>query len=359
MTVETAPAVDERKVEEFAGRMFETYTASLVTFMIDIGHRTGLFDVAAEGPATSAELATRAGLHERYVREWLGSLTTAGVFSYDTHSGEYTLPAEHAACLAGDGSANVAPLSLISALLGSHVEDVARCFRDGGGVPYEMFRPGFTDVMDGLGRGTLDGQLIDGILPLAGDLSARLAAGIRVADIGCGTGHAMNLLAATYPRSTFTGYDIAADAIDKARAEAESMGLTNVEFEVRDVASLPPGRELDAVFAFDAIHDQADPVAVLRSAYTALAGGGTFFVYDIKASSHLEDNIANPLAPMLYSISTLHCMTVSLAGGGAGLGTCWGEELARQLLGDAGFEVISVNDVPDDPMNVVYVSRKP
>lgn len=358
MTTETMPPLDEARVEEFAGFLFGTFTSASVTLMIDVGHRTGLFEAAARGPATSAQLAERAGLQERYVREWLAAMTTAEVFEYDPASGGYTLPAEHAACLAGPGSTNLAPTSLIIALLGNNLDAIVEAFRHGGGVPYELFRPRFTDVMDQLSRGLLDGQLIDGILPLTGDLPGRLESGIRVADIGCGTGHAVNLLAQAYPNSEFVGYDFAVDAIERARAEAGSMGLSNARFEVQDVAELPSDPPLDAVFAFDAIHDQADPAGVLRSVHRALSADGVFVVFDIKASSRLENNVGNPLAPFLYSISTLHCMTVSLAQDGAGLGTCWGEELARQMLADAGFEVLSVSDVPDDPMDVVYLCRK-
>lgn len=358
MTTNTGPAFDENKVEQFAGQLFETYTGSVVTLMVDVGHRTGLFEHAATGPATSAELAERAGLQERYVREWLGALTTAGVFTYDPANHSYALPAEHAVCLTGAGSLNLAPMSLITALLGTHLDELIQAFRTGGGVSYEKFRPGFTAVMDQISRGTFDGQLIDGILPLSGDLPARLASGIRVADVGCGTGHAINLLAAAYPQSTFVGYDISVDAIEQARTEAEYMELTNARFEVRDVAALPADLQLDAVFAFDTIHDQADPVSVLRSVHTALANGGVFIVYDIKASSYLQNNISNPFAPFLYSLSTLHCLTVSLALEGAGLGTCWGEELAQHMLADAGFEVLAVHDVPDDPLDIVYLCRK-
>ncbi|GAA4420999.1 class I SAM-dependent methyltransferase [Actinokineospora soli] len=348
-------ALAPSKAEEFAEALFDTYTKSLTTFMIDIGHRTGLVDAAARGAATSAELAARAGLHERYVREWLGALTTAGVF---THAGGvFTLPPEHAVCLCGAGSANLAPMSLASALLGSHVQEVATAFRDGGGVPYERFRPDFTDVMDQLSRGLFDGQLVDGVLPATGDLPDRLARGIRVADIGCGTGHAVNLLARAFPASDFVGYDLAPDAIERARAEAEALGLANARFEVRDVVTLPVG-ELDAVFAFDAIHDQADPAGVLRAVHSALTPDGVFVMFDVKASSDLDDNIGNPVAPLLYAVSVLHCMTVSLARGGAGLGTVWGEQLARRMLADAGFAVVSVSDVPDDPMDSVYLCRK-
>ncbi|MEV6238345.1 methyltransferase domain-containing protein [Lentzea sp. NPDC051838] len=353
----TTSLIDEAAVEGFAARIFSIYTDSMLTLMIDVGSRTGLFDAAAAGPATSAELAERAGLQERYVREWLGAMSTGDILRYDPATRTYTLPPEHAACLAGDGSANIAPLSLVTGHLATHLDGVIRAFHTGGGVPYEAFRPRFTEVMDTLSRGFFDGALLDGVLPLTGDLPQQLARGIRVADIGCGTGHAVNLLAAAYPSSEFVGYDIAADAI--AQAQAEATGLTNARFEVHDVIDIPAEPPLDAIFAFDAIHDQADPVGVLRSIYQALRPGGTFVMFDIKASSHVERNLGNPLAPYLYSISTLHCMTVSLALGGAGLGTCWGEELARQMLIDTGFEVLAVTDVPDDPLDVLYLARKP
>jgi len=358
MTTTTTP-LDEDRVEAFAGELFETYTRGLLSFMIDIGYRTGLFEAAARGPATSAELAARAGLQERYVREWLGAMATGGVFGYAADTGAYTLPAEHAACLTGGGSANLAPFSQVPGLLAEHLDGVAQSFRAGGGVPYERFRPRFTDVMDALNRGLFDEQLITGILPLTGDLPARLAAGgARVADLGCGTGHSTNLLAAAYPAATFVGYDLAADAIGKARAEAAGMGLSNVTFEVCDVATLPVDRPFEAVFAFDAIHDQAAPAAVLRRVHDALVPGGWFVMVDIKADSDLAGNLGNPVAPLLYALSTLHCLTVSLAWGGTGLGTVWGEQLARRMLTEAGFGEVTVHDVPEDPLNSLYLCRK-
>ncbi|MEJ2856348.1 MULTISPECIES: class I SAM-dependent methyltransferase [unclassified Saccharothrix] len=351
----TTTAIDERRVEEFAGTLFDTIGRSLLTLMIDLGHRTGLFTAAARGPATSAELADRAGLSERYVREWLAALVTGGVFEHE--DGVYTLPAEHALCLTGGGSANLAPFSQVTALLSANLDHVETAFRTGGGVPYELFRPRFTAVMDSLSRGYFDGQLLTGVLPLTG-LAGRLAEGIRVADVGCGTGHAVNLLARAFPASEFTGYDIAADAVDLARAEAADLGLTNARFEVRDAVSLPADPPLDAVFAFDAVHDQADPAGLLRAVHNALRPDGTFVVFDVKASSDLAEDVANPVAPMLYSFSVLHCMTVSLAAGGAGLGTMWGERVARRMLSEAGFDVVAVHDAPDDPVDCIYVCRK-
>ena len=166
-------------------------------------------------------------------------------------------------------------------------------------------------------------------------------------------------MARAYLRSSFTGYDLAEDAIAQARAEAADWGLTNVSFEVLDVARLPGEPPCTAVFAFDAIHDQADPAGVLARVRAALEPGGWFVMMDIKAASALEDNVGNPLAPWLYAISTLHCMTVSLAQGGAGLGTVWGEQLARRMLDEAGFVDVAVHDVPDDPFDSVYVARTP
>jgi SAM-dependent methyltransferase len=225
-------------------------------------------------------------------------------------------------------------------------------------VPYSAYRPDFTDVMDGLGRATFDALLVDVIVPLAGDLRARLEEGIDVADIGCGTGHTTNLLARGFPNSRFVGYDIAVDAIDRARAEAAEYGLGNVRFDVQDVAQLPAEESLGAVFAFDAIHDQTDPDTVLARVHEALVPGGIFAMFDIRASSHLENNLDYPMAPMLYGISTLHCMTISLAEGGAGLGTVWGQELALKMLGDAGFVETAVHEVPHDPLDSLYVAHK-
>jgi SAM-dependent methyltransferase len=355
------PAVepDQAAVEAFAERLFELYGSGMVTLMVDLAHRTGLWEAAAQGPATSEQLAERAGLTERYVRECLGSLVTAGIIRFCPATRTYELPPEHAAVLVGPGSSNLAPVSQVVSLLAPHVPAVARVAREGGGVPYEAFRPAFTEVMDAMSRGLLDGQLMTGILPSTGALVEQLAAGTRVADIGCGTGHSTNLLARAFPRSHFVGYDLSTDAIEQARCEAAAYGLGNVQFEVLDVVALPTSPPLGAVFAFDSIHDQVDPAGVLARAFAALEPGGVFVMMDIKAHSALQDNLDNPFAPLLYAVSTLHCMTVSLAGGGAALGTVWGEELARSMLSSAGFVDVEVSDVPDDPLDALYVARKP
>jgi len=354
--VDGAPAPDE-SVEAFLGQLMSIYAGSMLTYMIDIGQRTGLLAAAAGPPATSEALAERAGLTERYVREWLGAMVTGGIVEYDPVARTYALPPERAACLT-DGPMNLAPMASMSTHLGKHVHQVARAFREGGGVPYAEYRPEFTDVMDGISRVTYDAMLLDAYLPLATGLADCLRSGARVADVACGTGHALVLLARAFPASAFVGYDLDEGAIARARAEAGGAGLTNVRFVVCDAARLQVDEPFDAVFVFDAVHDQVDPDAVLARIHAALAPSGWFVMKEPHAADALEDNLGNPMAPILYSASTLHCMTVSLAHGGAGIGTMFGEQLARRMLADAGFVDTQVHPAPGDPGDAVYVSRK-
>jgi SAM-dependent methyltransferase len=187
----------------------------------------------------------------------------------------------------------------------------------------------------------------------------RLRAGARVADVACGSGHALVVLGRAFPASTFVGYDLDEEAIARARAEAAAEGLGNVSFEVRDIARLHVDEPFDAVFVFDAIHDQADPSGVLDRVYEALVPGGVFVMKEPRVSSNLEENVGNPFAPLMYATSTLHCMTVSLAQGGAGLGTAFGEQLARRMLADAGFADVTVHQAPGDPPDGVFVTSRP
>jgi SAM-dependent methyltransferase len=352
----TDTTFDPQQTEEFIGSLIGIYTGSMLTYMIDIGHRTGLLAAVAAGPGTSEQIADRAALTERYVREWLAALVTGGIVEYDPAASTYWLPPERAAALT-DGPMNLAPMAQLSAHLGKHVHQVARAFREGGGVPYSEFRPEFTDVMDAISRTIFDSFLVDGYLPLAPGLTEQLQAGAHMADVACGTGHALVLLARAFPNSTFVGYDFDDGAIGRARAEARGAQLDNVTYEVCDAATLSVSEPFDAVFVSDAIHDQVDPAAVLSRIHAALKPGGIFLLKEPHAADRLEDNIGNPMAPLLYSVSTLHCMTVSLAYGGAGIGTMFGEQLARRLLTDAGFTGIEVHPDPADPGDAVYVSR--
>jgi len=186
----------------------------------------------------------------------------------------------------------------------------------------------------------------------------RLERGIDVADIGCGSGYALNVLARAFPNSRFTGFDFSEEAIGVARTEAADWRLSNVTFEVRDVSDLGRTAAFDFITTFDAVHDQADPARVLRGIGDALRSDGVYLCVDIAASSHLEENLEHPLGPAIYTISTMHCMTVSLALGGAGLGAVWGEQTARQILSDAGFTNVATERIEGDVFNVYCVARK-
>ena len=351
----TETAFDSAKAEAFGGRLMSILSGSLLSSMVDIGHRTGLFAAAAQGWATSEQLADRAGLSERYVREWLGAVTTGGIVEYDEASEAFFLPPEHAALLTGP--TGMGPIAVANTVFAKHVHQVVQAFRDGGGVPYAAYTPEFTDVWDEIGRGALDAMLLDSYLPLAPGLTETLAAGARVADLGCGTGHALVILARAFPASTFTGYDLDEHAVARARAEAAGAGLTNVTFEVADIARLTVAAPLDVVFMFDALHDQADPGAVLARIHDALAPGGLLFMREPHAADTLAGNLANPMAPVIYSVSTLHCLTVSLAHGGAGIGSAFGEQLARRMLAEAGFGEVGLHPAPGTPFDAIYITR--
>lgn len=349
--------MNEAKAQKFLQRIGDIYTGAALTLMIDVGFRTGLWEALAQGPATSEQLAQRAGLEERYVREWLGAVTAGQIVELDADGQTYTLPEEHAVSLTGNGAANRAPNAGLLTYLGKHVDPVVTAFREGGGVPYSRYRPEFTSLMDQRFRREYNEKLFDGYIRVVPGLEERLASGISVCDIGCGTGHNINLMAAEYPGSRFTGYDIAEDAIERAKAEAQEMSLSNVKFEVQDATRLPDGLSFDLITTFDAVHDQANPQGALNEISRCLAPDGVYLMIDIKASSELKNNLDNPLAPYLYTVSTMHCMTVSLAADGAGLGTVWGQELALEMLAKAGLTDVQILD-SSNPTNCIYVCRK-
>lgn len=349
--------LDPQQLEATAGHVLSIYSGSMLSYLIDIGHRTGLLAALAQGPGTSGQISARAGLTERYVREWLAALVTGNIVEYDPATETYNLPPAYAAVLT-TGPLPMATFAALNTHLGKHVHEVARAFREGGGVPYAAYRPEFTDLMDNISRVYFDTALTEACLPAVPGLTERLESGAQVADVCCGTGHSLVVLGRRFPASTFVGYDIDDAAIARARAEAAGAGLTNVRFEVVDAAHLDVHEAFDAVFVFDAVHDQVDPAGVLRGIYSALKPGGVFVMKEPQAADRLEDNIGNPFAPMLYGTSTLHCLTVSLAHGGAGIGTCFGTGLARRLLSDAGFTVVSGDPAPGDPADALYISRK-
>lgn len=355
----TTLQIDETKVDLFAEKLVGTLNGGALALMISLGHQTGLFDAMAKlPPATSNEIAAAAELNERYVREWLGAMVTGEIVEYDPGESVYSLPPEHAALITRDAAPeNIAATTQWIAVLGSVESKIVDSFRNGGGVPYEEFHR-FHEVMAEESAQTVVAALFNHILPLSPGLRIDLEAGVRAMDLGCGSGRALNHLAKNFPKSQFVGYDLCEEAILAARAEAESLGLDNVQFEIRDVSKLDEPENFDVITAFDAIHDQADPAKVLDNIYTALRPGGTFLMQDIKGSSYVEKNLDNPLSTFLYTVSCMHCMTVSLSQDGLGLGAMWGKEKALEMLGDAGFSDVEVKELDHDMINYYYIMKK-
>jgi SAM-dependent methyltransferase len=351
-------AVDTTRAQAFAEQALGVLNGGFLSLMLSVGHRTGLFDTLATlPPSTSEQIASAAGLNERYVREWLGAMVTGRIVEYDAAARTYRLPHEHAASLTrASGPDNLAEMAQLVSLLGQVESAIVRVFREGGGVHYSAFDR-FHELMAESSRTTLSATLLSRTLPRVPGLVQRLEDGIDVLDVGCGEGVAIRMMAERFPRSQFVGLDVAADAIATAKAEAERAGLGNARFLAQDAASFDVPSSFDFITAFDAIHDQVAPRRVLRRIGEALRPGGVFLMVDIAASSHLERNLDNPLAPFLFTVSTMHCMTVSLAHGGEGLGACWGEEKARELLAEAGFASVDVSRVDGDPLNTYYVCR--
>ena len=351
--------LNQAKMEEFGGRALDILNKASVAVMMSVGHRTGLFEtMAGLPPSTPHEIADSAGLQERYVREWLGAMVTGNVVEHTPENGTYYLPPEHSAFLTKAAQTNnMASFAQVVPLMSNVEDEVVACFRQGGGVPYSSFKR-FPEVMRELSAPTFDTLLVDKILPLAPGLVESLRQGIAVLEAGCGSGRAINVMARAFPSSRFVGYDLIRDQINAANAEAADWGLSNARFDVRDVSTLDQKEQYDLVTAFDTVHDQAKPAAMLDHVARALKKGGIFLMWDVAASSDLHNNRDHLLGPFLYAVSCMHCMTVSLSQNGEGLGAMWGQEKAKQMLADAGFVGTEVHRIEEDPVNCCYVATK-
>jgi 2-polyprenyl-3-methyl-5-hydroxy-6-metoxy-1,4-benzoquinol methylase len=347
--------MDENRAAEFTGRVLADTAAAATIVLAALGDRVGLFkEMAAHGPGTSGELASRAGLSERYVREWLGGMFAAGYRTYDEAQQRYALPAEHVPTLAtepGPAFFGGVHQELIGAI--QRYDHVARAFRDGGGVPAADLHP---DVWAGTSRFTAQwhqNMLVQQWLPLVPDTTAKLRAGARVADVGCGTGQALIALARAFPAITGTGYDVHPALIEQARRAAAEAGVADrISYHALDAAAGLPG-SFDVVTTFDVVHDAIDPLGLLRSVREALRPGGRYLCLEINCSDQTASNVG-PIAALLYGFSVLYCMTTSLAEGGEGLGTLGlPEPVLRQLAAKAGFTQARHVEM-DNPFNNLY-----
>lgn len=354
----------------FSQKMIDILNGGAVNASMAIGYRTRLFDVMDElgGARTPSEIGREAGLSPRYVREWLGVMATAGVVTVTRGpDGEsrYHLPTAHADLLTRRaGNANLGVYTQeIPLLVQAAMERVIDGFHSGEGVAYDHY-PRFQAFMGELADAKHRRVLVADFLPSVdgGTLVHRLEQGIRVCDLGCAEGVALRLMARAFPRSTFVGMDISREAIETARSAAENEGLSNVRFRLVDagrVAGQPEyGGRFDYVTAFDAIHDQTRPLDALKGVHHMLAPGGLFSMVDIAARSEVADNLDHPMGPFLYTVSLLHCMPVGLVSGGSGLGMMWGRETAVAMLHQAGFDDVTVLEIPGDAFNLHFMCRR-
>jgi len=356
-TIQTAP-LDEARLEAFMGKVIGDFSGAMATVMAALGDKLGLFGaLASDGPATSVELAARTSTDERYVREWLHGMLSAGYLEHDDANGRFRLPAEHVPVFAQERG----PMFLCGGyqeFLGTLgvVPQIEEAFRHGGGVPQSAYGQDFWTGLTRFTAGWFEHRLVQEFIPAAPEVQRRLRAGCRYADVGCGAGVALVELAKAFPASTFVGYDAYAPILEEARAAAAAAGVDDrVRFEQRDAVE-GLGATFDVVSTFDVVHDAVDPAGLLRGIRSSLADDGLFLMLEINCADRPQDN-AGPLGTLFYGFSVTYCMTTSLAHGGAGLGTCgMPPSVVRRLCLEAGFS--AADRVPaEDEFNILYLMR--
>jgi SAM-dependent methyltransferase len=357
MSTEPKPQpIDEQRLQAFLGNVVGDFGASLSSMLVYIGIRTGLYQaMAGAGPLTPAELASRTGTVERYVREWLVNQAAGGYVDYDPGTGRYTLPPEHAIVLTDEESPFYAGggFYVVKAMLRAE-ERIREAFRAGGGMKWGEHDP---DLFVGTERFFRPGyatHLVADWIPAFDGLADRLEAGASVADVGCGHGASTIVMAKQYPNSTFVGFDSHGPSIEAARQRAHEAGLTDrVLFEVADASSFPGGN-YDLIAFFDCFHDMGDPSGAARHAREALASDGYVLMVEPMAGDTVEGNI-NPIGRTFSGASVLCCTPNSLAYGGPGLGAVAPESAIREIVTDAGFT--RFRRATETPFNRVFEIR--
>jgi SAM-dependent methyltransferase len=352
------PAMDMARAQAFIGKVFNDLSGAVVSIMCTIGDRLNLFkDLAARGPATSEELASRLGLNERYVREWLNVMASATYLEYDPQSKRFALPPEHAVALAWEGG-----LMFMGGVyhhlpgLFRPLDQVMQAFLQGGGVSQSAFDDDFREGMERISASWFENLLVQEWIASLPDLKARLERGAEVADVGCGGGRALIEMARAFASSTFVGFDLFEPSVIRARANAKRAGVEGrVRFEQRNAVEGLPGK-YDLITTFDFVHDVANPLAVLTGFRRALKPDGTYLLVEINCSDKLEENIG-PFGTILYGTSVLYCTPTSIANGGEGLGTMgMPESKIRDLCQEAGFS--SVSRLPiENPFNIAFAIK--
>ncbi|QTA81626.1 SAM-dependent methyltransferase domain-containing protein [Desulfonema limicola] len=358
------------KREAFSRKMVDILNFGSLNLALGIGYRLGLFDILDnfDSPENIDRIAEESGLNKRYIKEWLGIMVTGRIIELSKDENKenlYFLPREHGDFLAKrSGSSNMGVYTQEIPLLTSCAfEPVLKGFKTGEGVPFSFY-PEFQAFMTELSNAKHEQVLVDKFLPSInnGSLVEQLKKGIRVCDLGCGEGAALNLMAKAFPKSSFIGIDLHEQAVKTAQDSAREKGLKNAAFMVRDAALLEkdPGLKgfFDFITAFDSIHDQTKPLDALKGIYHMLRPDGIFSMVDIASKTDHADNMDHFMGPFLYTVSLMHCMPVGLSDQGTGLGMMWGREKALELLKQAGFENITISALPDDAFNLNYLCKK-
>jgi ubiquinone/menaquinone biosynthesis C-methylase UbiE len=350
--------MDKEKAKAFADKVFVDMAGAMTAGMGYLGVKTGLFRaMAGKGPMRLEAVARESKLVPRYVEEWLKGMTSAGYVDYDPAAQTYRFPDEHAFLLASDDTDHfMGGLFAMVPVLLRIAPEVATAFERGGGVPFEKFGAEGVNGLDLMNRGQYEQRLTSYWLKPLPDVQARLEAGGRALDVGCGAGRIAVALAKAYPKATVVGLDPDRESIRQAQAAAAAAGLTGrISFIAANTGTLDGGEGFDLITACDCIHDFAAPQLTLEQIRALLKPDGTLFIIEPKAADRLEDNI-NPIATMLYGFSIFHCMTQSLAKGGPGLGTCMGPARTQALLREAGFSGFQQLDIKS-PTNLFYAAR--
>jgi ubiquinone/menaquinone biosynthesis C-methylase UbiE len=348
--------MDQTAVETFVHKALGDIGSALTASLVVIGDKLGLYKaMAGAGPLSSAELAARTGTQERSVREWLAAQAAAGYIEYDAPTDRYALPDAHAVALTDDES----PACVLGGFQGMTAamraaSKVADAFRTGTGVGWHEHDPELFIGVERFFRPGYNANLVPSWIPALDGVEAKLQAGVRVADVGCGHGASTIILAKAYPRSTFIGFDYHAASIEQARRRADAAGVADrVRFETATAKTFPG--TYDLVTCFDCLHDMGDPVGAAAHVRRALVPDGTWMLVEPRAGDHVHENL-NPVGRLFYSVSTLVCTQASLAQEvGTALGAQAGEARLREVLAKAGFT--RVRRATDTPFNLVLEAR--
>jgi SAM-dependent methyltransferase len=348
--------MDEGKLNEFIGRFVGDIGSVAHAATVLVGDRLGLYRAMGDSrPTTAAELATATGYEERYLSEWLSAQAASGYVEYDPDAGTFRLPEEQAFTLASEDNPVFVPGGLqVAASMIKDVDKVAEAFRTGGGIPWGDHDPDLFAGTCKFFRANYLGNLIDNWIPALDGVDAKLRAGARVADVGCGLGASTILMAKAYPDSDFVGFDSHAPSIDAAAKAAAEAGLTNCRFEVATAKDYP-GADYDLVAIFDALHDMGDPVGAAAHARSTLAADGTWMVVEPYAGDRLVDNL-NPVGRIFYSASTMVCTPNSRSQEvDEALGAQAGETRLRDVATRGGFT--QFRRATETPFNLVLEAR--